>query len=433
MNTRVIDFAETYSKMSDERLSQVLSDEKSLLDAARTALHAEIQRRSLAVPTEEGEVVGEQAETMWENQRRGVAGWLALWCVGAVAIGPLYFFFHLSAQIAQTSLLLGMFGSMSWVGIVAVAAFAVQFVAVIFGIATGVCVFTGKPFALRMVLIYFLLWAAVEALGCALTYSLFQAAGANSASDTAIQEAQGAAVAYLLRDFIVLVAWFAYFKRSRRVRDTFGRNLEGFVSILRKSNPALEYLKSQPQNAAITKLIQVLPSLAAELVSDSKRVSRTMAQGKRRLTQCVFDLELVGGFDRIMEFAGSREIASAFADALVFEAFKENPSAVPTEEDYRFFGTERFRGIAKYALAPRYFPGDAVAYLFGKEYAKVVSGNALDFAYIASSGPMTINIRKWGAWIIDHSLTGRSPSQEEIDALNASVGKANQALNNLVG
>src|SRR5208282_2228022 len=114
----------------------------------------------------------------------------------------------------------------------------------------------------------------------------------------------------------------------------------------------------------------------------------------------VFDLELVGGFDRIMEFARSREIASAFADALVFEAFGKNPSAVPTEEDYRLYGTEEFRGIAKYALAPRYFPGDAVAYLFGKEYAKVVSGSASDFAYIASSGPMTINIRKWGAWII---------------------------------
>jgi len=45
---------------------------------------------------------------------------------------------------------------------------------------------------------------------------------------------------------------------------------------------------------------------------------------------------------------------------------------------------------------------------------------------------MTINIRKWGAWIIDHALTGKLPSQEEISALNASVGKANQALNNLV-
>jgi hypothetical protein len=31
MNHRGIDFAETYSKMSDEQLSQVISDEKSLL------------------------------------------------------------------------------------------------------------------------------------------------------------------------------------------------------------------------------------------------------------------------------------------------------------------------------------------------------------------------------------------------------------------
>jgi hypothetical protein len=433
MNHSGIDFAETYSKMSDEQLLRVLSDEKSLLDAARTALHAEIQLRSLALPTEAGNVVVERAETLWESQRRGAEGWLLLWCIGAAVGGPLYYFFHLSAQIAQTSLLLGMFGSMSRVGIVAVAAFALQFVAVIYGIATGVCVFTGKPFALRMVLFYFLFWAAVEVLYCALVWLLMQATGTNSVPDAAFEQAQGAAVGYLIRDLIVLVAWFVYFKRSKRVRDTFGRNLESFIGKLRKSNPALEYLKAQPQNEAITKLIQILPSLAAELVADSKKVSRTMAPGKRLLTQCVFDLELVGGLDRIMEFIKSREIASAFADALVFEAFGESPSAIPSEWDFRAFGTERFRGIAKYALAQQYFPGDSVAHLFGKEYAKVVSGNALDFAYIASSGPMTINIRKWGAWIIDHSLTGRLPSQEEINALNASVGKANQALNNLLG
>jgi hypothetical protein len=432
MNTRVIDFVETYSKLSDEQFLQILSDEKSLVDAARVALHAEMKRRSLALPTEAENAGAEQTETLWESQQRGVGGWLALWCIGAVVGGPLYFFYHLPEQIAQTSLLIGMFGSISWVGVVAVSAFALQFVAVIFGIMTGVCVFTSKPFALRMVLIYFLFWAAVEALGCAFIYLLFQAAGANSVSDTAIQEAQGAAVGYLIKDLIVLVVWFVYFKRSKRVRDTFGRNLESFVGKPWKSNPALEYLKAKPQNEAITKLIQVLPSLAAELVADSKKVSRTMAPGKRRLTQCVFDLELVGGFDKIMGFAKDKEVASAFADALVFEAFGRNPSAIPSEWDFRAFGTERFRGIAKYALAQQYFPGDSVAHLFGKEYAKIVSGNALDFAYIASSGPMTINIRKWGAWIIDHALTGKLPSQEEISALNASVGKANQALNNLV-
>lgn len=433
MNTSVIDFAETYSRMSDEQLSIIFSDEKSLVDAARIALHAEMRRRSYAPQVETTDAVAEPVETLWESQRRGVGGWLALWCIGAAVGGPLYFFFHLPAQIAQTSLLLGMFGSMSWVGIVAVAAFALHFGAVIYGIATGVCVFTGKPFALRMVLFYFLFWTAVEVLCCALVWLLMQATGTNSISDAAVEQAQGAAVGYLIRDLIVLAAWFVYFKRSKRVRDTFGRNLESFIGKLRKSNPALEYLKSQPQSEAITKLIQILPSLAAELVSDSKKVSRTMAPQKRRLIRCVFDLELVGGFDRIMEFAKSREIASAFADALVFEAFGESPSAIPSEWDFRAFGTERFRGIAKYALAPNYFSGDAVAHLFGKEYAKIVSGNASDFAYIASSGPMTINIRKWGAWIIDHSLTGRLPYQEEIDALNASVGKANQALNNLVG
>lgn len=209
--------------------------------------------------------------------------------------------------------------------------------------------------------------------------------------------------------------------------------LASFLGKLRNSNPALEYLRSQPQNQTISKLIQVLSPLAAELVSDSKKYSRALGPGKPRLTQCVFDLELVGGFGKIMEFARRREIASAFADAVVFEAFGENPSAVPTEEDFKFFRTEKYRGIKKYALAHKYFPtGDTDADLFGKEYAKIASGNAMDFAYIASSRPMTLSIRKWGAWTIDHSLTGREPTREEVDDLKASEDRAYQALSKLV-
>ncbi len=201
----------------------------------------------------------------------------------------------------------------------------------------------------------------------------------------------------------------------------------------RKSNPALEYLRSQPQSQTITTLIQVLSPLTAELVLDAKKYSHALAPGKHRLVPCVFDLELVGGFSKIMEFAQRREIASAFADSLIFEAFGKSPSAVPTDEEFRFLGTEKYRGIAKYALAQKYFSmADTDAHLFGKEYSKVVSGDAMDFAYIASSRPMTLSIRKWGAWTIEHSLTGRSPSKEEIDSLKAAEDRAYQALDALL-
>lgn len=258
MSRSTEDFAATYAKMSDEQFSRILSDEKSLVDAARVALHAEMQKRNFASQSETRDAVVEPVETLWESQEKGVGGWLALWCFSAVVGGPLYFFFHLSAQISQTSLLLGVFGSMSWVGIVAIAVFAFQFVAVIFGIATGACVFTGKPFALRMVRIYFLFWAVVEALSCVLIWLLIQAADAASISDAAVGQATGTAAGYLIRNLIVLAVWFAYFKRSRRVRETFGRNLEIFVSKPRKSNPALEYPKSQPLNEAVGRLLKGL-------------------------------------------------------------------------------------------------------------------------------------------------------------------------------
>jgi len=170
MNDRVADFAETYSKMTDEQLLRVLSDEKSLVDAARAALQTEVQRRDLASPADTGNALRGQTETLWERQLNpeGVGGWLALWCVSVALIGPLYFFFHASEQIAQTSLTLVMFGSQSWVGVVSEVVLGLQFVTVLYSIATVLCVFAVKPYALKMVFIYFLLWAAVEALACVL-------------------------------------------------------------------------------------------------------------------------------------------------------------------------------------------------------------------------------------------------------------------------
>jgi len=227
MNDRVADFAETYSKMTDEQLLRVLSDEKSLVDAARAALQAEVQRRDLASPADTGNALRGQTETLWERQLNpeGVGGWLALWCVSVALIGPLYFFFHASEQIAQTSLTLVMFGSQSWVGVVSEVVLGLQFVTVLYSIATVLCVFAVKPYALKMVFIYFLLWAAVEALACVLIVLFVRVAGTNLASDAVANEAMGAAVGSVLRDLTVLGVWFIYFKRSKRVRNTFGRNI----------------------------------------------------------------------------------------------------------------------------------------------------------------------------------------------------------------
>jgi uncharacterized membrane protein YdbT with pleckstrin-like domain len=214
MSDRVADFADTYSKMSDEQLSRIRSDEKSLVDDARVALQSEVQRRKLASPADEGIESGSQIASLWERQLApvGVGGWLLFWCFVQVFAGSLYALYVLLNAYLELKRLAATFGTNHVVMMFVVMLYCVLFSIEVFSIVVGVCVYLVRPYALRLLFIYFLICAAIE--GCLLVL-FFSVNG----------ESQDKTFGYLFWGGIMLVVWFVYFKRSKRVRATFGRNL----------------------------------------------------------------------------------------------------------------------------------------------------------------------------------------------------------------
>lgn len=193
-------------------------------------------------------------------------------------------------------------------------------------------------------------------------------------------------------------------------------------------NIPLAHIKAMPQNNVTRLLITAVPSLVRELYSEAKGWAKELGSGKPLLADCVLDLELVGGFGVVADFAKDAELASIYTDALVFAATGKPVNRVPDERDYRELGTEKYRGIAKYAASGKYFNvGDPEGWLFGKEYARIVNGDA-DLAHIIAVTPTTLRIRKLGAWIVEHALTGKIPSEEERAALSALEAEAYKRL-----
>jgi len=132
---------------------------------------------------------------------RGVRGWLAVWCFGAIA-------FHL-IDFSGTWLIEG-----STRQSVAVEVFVSGLSA--FGVFAAVCVLLAKPYALELVFLNFLQWGAVLVL-------VFPVG--------LLTQTPGVAPHWQpVAEFIVAlgvpwVIWFRYFKVSKRVLATFGRNM----------------------------------------------------------------------------------------------------------------------------------------------------------------------------------------------------------------
>ena len=214
MSYRVDDFADTYSKMTNEEISRVISDEKSLVDEARVALQSEVQRRKLVSSADNGIESGDQIASLWECQLApvGVGGWLLFWCIGNILIGSLYALDVPLSAYLELKQLAATFETNYFVMMSIVMLYFVLFSIEVFSIVVGVCVYLVRPYALRLLFIYFLICAAIDC--CLLVlFSSMDAGSRNKAFD------------YLLWNGIVLVIWFIYFKRSKRVRATFGRNI----------------------------------------------------------------------------------------------------------------------------------------------------------------------------------------------------------------
>ena len=188
-----------------------------------------------------------------------------------------------------------------------------------------------------------------------------------------------------------------------------------------KWNPALDELKKHLQTAITAGLIAAVPDLATELYREAKKRTAELGISDASFAECIFDLELVGAFERAMIFAGDKNIASLFVDAVVLKATGKPPSA-PSHEEIICHKTIEHRGIAKYALAKKHSTTslpDPGALLFIAEYMQAMG--EMTPAYFIAGADSVLPIRRTGEWITEKALTGKSPTQEEMDALPKAI------------
>jgi hypothetical protein len=185
-------------------------------------------------------------------------------------------------------------------------------------------------------------------------------------------------------------------------------------------NPALDELKRLPQAAITAGLIAAIPGLASELYVEAKKQASSLGIHDANFVECVFDLELVGAFEKVMTFTDDRNLVSLFVDAMVFHATGKTPST-PSHVEISSGETSGHRGIAKYALATKHSSSgvpDPGAWLFTKEFTGARGdGDIANPSQIVVGGRSVLTIRRTGVWLTERALTGKSPTQVELDAL----------------
>ncbi len=191
---------------------------------------------------------------------------------------------------------------------------------------------------------------------------------------------------------------------------------------LTATNPALDGLRRLPQTAITAGLTAAVPTLAQELHREAAKQAGALGVSNPVFAECVFDLLLVGVFEKTLAFADDKILASLFVDAIVFEALGKAPS-VPDHPAIFSGETDGHRGIAKYALAIKHSsPGnpDPGTRLFGTEYARA-KGNHQKLTEVFEE---VLYIRRTGTWIAERVLFGRFPTQEEMDVLPNAIKAA---------
>lgn len=184
-----------------------------------------------------------------------------------------------------------------------------------------------------------------------------------------------------------------------------------------RRNPALDELKQLPQTAITAGLIAAMPGLASELYGEAAKGANVLEVSDPVFTDCMFDLHLVGAFERAKIFTGDPSLASLFVDAMVFHATGKSPR-MPPDADMIAGLTHQYRGVNKYAVARKYFPvRDPAPLLFGREYARA-KGNSQNQADVDRGILVGLVARQAGAWATDMALTGKAPTEEEMGALD---------------
>ena len=220
---------------------------------------------------------------------------------------------------------------------------------------------------------------------------------------------------WIRRGVMIEVFWFSTSSTPRRPdKDTLAMMTEN----LPEGNRALAFLlKTYSEHPQISTIVEALPKLAEAFNDRAKATAKKLCatgdnpvsnENQDLLGACVLDLELASAFEAVLDYTGDASLASCYIDALLFAATGREAGGVPTDIEYRTGGTEKYRGVAKYVGAKRHFRlSDPVAWLFGKEYSAIVSGSALDFAYITAVNPLTLSIRVIDVkWLARFGTTG---------------------------
>ena len=130
----------------------------------------------------------------------GVGGWLLFYCIGLSILTPLM-------GLAQFSILLHFLNY----------EYVLDFMRVIYGTVVGIVLWMKRPIAIFLLRIYFIVIAGTLLLGVLRLVAL------SLRTHTSIALVQGFTRVIAQIGFSIL--WFAYFRKSERVRNTYGANL----------------------------------------------------------------------------------------------------------------------------------------------------------------------------------------------------------------
>lgn len=125
---------------------------------------------------------------------QGVGGWLLFFCIALIILGPLVTFVQVMNLPNVDPLAMGL-----------------EFARAAFGIAVGIFLWNVRPVAFTLLWIYFGFVALMAVLGII--------------GFAVLEQKRPEDLTVSVRALIYVTIWFLYFRKSERVRATFGRNL----------------------------------------------------------------------------------------------------------------------------------------------------------------------------------------------------------------
>lgn len=130
----------------------------------------------------------------------GIGGWLLLYCLGLSILTPLI-------GMAELSVLLRFLNY----------EYVVDFIRALYGTVVGIVLLTKRPIAIFLLRIYFIVTAA------SLLLTLLRMIAFALRPHSSMALARGVTAVMVQAGFSIL--WFVYFRKSERVRNTYGANI----------------------------------------------------------------------------------------------------------------------------------------------------------------------------------------------------------------